>query len=48
MVESTINRHFKDDLSKARKNILDYIMNMIEYICSGNQEEDKRNMDLLA
>lgn len=28
--------------------MLDYIMNMLEYICSGDNEEDKRNMQLLA
>jgi hypothetical protein len=28
--------------------MLEYIMNMIEFICSGDHEEDKRNMKLLA
>jgi len=28
--------------------MLDYIMNMLEYICSGDNEEDRRNMELLA
>jgi hypothetical protein len=28
--------------------MLDYIMKMVEYICSGDQEEDRRNMELLA
>jgi len=27
---------------------MDYIMNLIEYICSGDEEEDRRNMELLA
>lgn len=27
---------------------MDYIMNLIEYICSGEEEEDRRNMELLA
>ncbi len=28
--------------------MIDYIMNMIEYVCSGDEKEDKRNMKLLA
>lgn len=28
--------------------MLDYIMKMVEYICSGDNEEDRRNMELLA
>jgi len=28
--------------------MLDYIMNMIGYVCSGNEKEDMRNMKLLA
>jgi hypothetical protein len=35
-------------LQKARKHMLEYIMNMVEYICSGDEEEDRRNMELLA
>jgi hypothetical protein len=47
MVES-IERHNKVQLQKARKHMLEYIMNMVEYICSGDEEEDRRNMELLA
>ena len=50
MVEKTQE---KDDLDKARlvqakNDMLEYIMNMIEFICSGDHQEDMRNMKLLA
>lgn len=32
----------------AMNEMLDYIMKMIEYVCSENEEEDRRNIKLLA
>ena len=48
MVESLIDRRSKEQQNKARQQMLDYIMKMVEYICSGNNEDDKRNIELLA
>lgn len=52
MVESSSNQNAsKADevgVEDARHDMLDYIMNMIEYVCSGDQKEDSRNMKLLA
>jgi len=38
----------QEDLAEAKASMIDYIMNMIEYVCSGDEKEDKRNMKLLA
>ena len=49
MVESTSKSNVdKVKLVNAKNDMLEYIMNMIEYICSGDDQEDKRNMKLLA
>jgi hypothetical protein len=32
----------------AMNEMLDYIMNMIEYVCSENEKEDRRKIKLLA
>jgi hypothetical protein len=38
----------QEELEEVKASMIDYIMNMIEYVCSGDEKEDKRNMKLLA
>jgi hypothetical protein len=45
MVES---KEESKHVNAAKEAMLDYIMNMLEYVCSGNEKEDMRNMKLLA
>ena len=47
MVESRLSAD-QSELDEAKAGMIDYIMNMIEYVCSGDEKEDKRNMKLLA
>lgn len=50
MVESSSEAMKSPEVGEddARHDMLDYIMNMIEYVCSGDLKEDHRNMKLLA